>query len=197
MTPTREKKIKEVINNRRKTIVVLEDIHDPHNAAAVMRSCDAFGVYKVCFIFEKEKHYNPRRVGKVSSASANKWLEIEVFNSTKDCFKKLKRQGYNIIVTALDKKATLLSKVNFKNPKTALVFGNEHRGVSEQAIKLANETVYIPMQGMVQSLNISVTAAICIYEIWSRQSKKMAKNKVFLSKRERMRLLKKWAPKNH
>lgn len=192
MTPTREKKIKEVINRRRQAVVVLEDIHDPHNAAAVMRSCEAFGVYKVCFIFEKEKRYNPKRVGKISSASANKWLEIEVFSSTKECFLKLKKKGYKIIVTALDEKAVGLDKVSLENPKIALVFGNEHRGVSEQAIKLANETVYIPMQGMVQSLNISVTAAICIYEMWSRQSKKMAKNKAFLSKTERTKLLKKW-----
>ncbi len=192
MTPEREKKIKTVIARRQEGIIVLEDIHDPHNAAAVMRSCDAFGFQKVCFITEKEKRFNPRRVGKLSSASASKWLDLEYFKSTKLCIRSLKARGFHIIATALDEKATALSKLDLTRPKIALMFGNEHRGLSKEALKLAHETVYMPMVGFVQSLNLSVTAAILLYETVRQRSQKKAKKSYFLSKKAQNRLLKSW-----
>ncbi|MCL5435948.1 MAG: RNA methyltransferase [Patescibacteria group bacterium] len=164
----RIKKIKQVISSRQRDfIVVLEDIHDPHNAAAVLRTAEAFGVPQVYFVFEQEKPYNPRRVGRSSSASANKWLELKVFRSTEKCISALKKSGYKIYGTAISDNASSIFTHRFYG-KVALFFGNEHRGLSETALRASDEKLVIPMRGMVQSLNISVTAAICIFEV-SRQ----------------------------
>lgn len=183
-------RIKQVATSRQQGVVVLEDLHDPHNAAAVLRTCDAFGVQKVCFIFEKQERYNPKKVGKSTSSSANKWLDFEVFTSTEDCFKKLKKQGYTIVGTVLDEKAKSIIKTKFTNPKTALVFGNEHIGLSQYAIENSDSHIYIPMQGFVQSLNLSVTAAILMYEVF-RQRVRDTKN-YLLSKKEQGELITKW-----
>lgn len=169
--------------------MVLEDIHDPHNAAAVLRTCDAFGIQRVCFIFDKGKKFNPRKVGKVTSASANKWLDFEIFNSAKKCFAKLKRQGFTIVATVLDAQAKSIYKTKFTTPKTALVFGNEHAGLSAAAVELSDAHIYIPMRGFVQSLNLSVTAAICLYEM-ARQRK--SKAKFLLKKQEQNLLIRNW-----
>jgi len=162
---TRVEKIARVKKDRHGGIVVLQDIHDPHNAAAVWRSCDAFGFGKVYLIFEQEATFNPKKVGKASSSSANKWLDFEIFKSTAECFKKLKEQGYTIYGTVLDQEAKDLSLSDLRcQKKIALVFGNEHRGLTGEAVKLCDEKIYIPMVGMVQSLNLSVTAGICMWE---------------------------------
>jgi len=152
-------------------VLVLEDIHDPHNAAAVLRTAEGFGVGTVYFIFEREKYYNPKKIGKTSSASANKWLDIKVFRSTRDCVADLKNSGYRIFATALSEDSISLFETKFYHGKLALLFGNEHRGLSEEAINLADKKLIIPMRGMVQSLNISVTAAICIFEVTRQRGK--------------------------
>jgi tRNA (guanosine-2'-O-)-methyltransferase len=172
----RQEKIRAVVKNRQAGfIVVLEDIHDPHNAAAILRTCDAFGVQDVWFIFDKEKRYNPKRIGKSSSSSANKWLSFKVFNSTQDCLKVLKKSGYEIIATALTQKSKNLFKTKLLHKKIALLVGNEHQGLSELAIKSADKVIAIPMQGMVQSLNVSVTAGIFISEIYRQRQKGLKK----------------------
>lgn len=164
-TTARQSKIDRVIKNRHEGIIVLEDVHDPHNAAAVWRSADCFGFGKIYIIFDKEKEFNPKKVGKASSSSANKWLNFEVFKSTAECYEKLKKDGYKIYVTVLDKDAKDLSLSDLRSQKKiAIVLGNEHRGVSQSAINGADEKIYIPMQGMVQSLNLSVTAGIMMWE---------------------------------
>jgi len=178
-----------VIGNRQEGVIVLEDIHDPHNAAAVWRSCDGFGFQKVYLIFEKEKGFNPKKIGKASSSSANKWLDFKIFRSTKEGVEELKKEGYKIFATVLDKKAKKLDKANFKTKKMAIMLGNEHRGLSETAIKMADEKIYIPMKGMVQSFNLSVTAAIVMYEV-DRQRADV--NNFGLSKKEKEEIGKKW-----
>jgi tRNA (guanosine-2'-O-)-methyltransferase len=188
MAEKRQEKIREVIKRRQEGVIVLEDIHDPHNAAAVWRSCDGFGFQKVYLIFEKEKPFNPKKVGKTSSSSANKWLDFKIFRSTKAGIEELKKDGYKIAATVLDKGAKKLSEVDFKTKKVAIMLGNEHRGLSETALKLADEKIYIPMKGMVQSFNLSVTAAIVMYEI-DRQRRG---EKFSLSKKEKGEIEKRW-----
>jgi len=165
VSENRAEKIERVLKKRHEGIIVLEDIHDPHNAAAVWRSADAFGFGKIYLIFNKEVKFNPKKIGKETSGSANKWLDFEIFSSAEECFQKLKEQGYKIYATVLDKEARDLSLSDFRyQKKVAIVLGNEHRGLSEEAIKMADEKIYIPMLGMVQSLNLSVTAGICMWE---------------------------------
>jgi len=160
---TREEKIKKVRNDRHKAIVILEDIHDPHNAGAVWRSCDAFGIGTVYLIFNKEEEFDPKKIGKASSSSANKWLDFKIYHSTKECLEEVKRDGYKIYATILSKEAKSIYETKFVE-KAAIMLGNEHAGLSETAIKMADEMVYIPMRGMVQSLNLSVTAGVCLFE---------------------------------
>ena len=162
---SRQEKIKKVIDNRQEGVIVLENIADPHNSAAVWRSADAFGFQKIYLVYSKEKAVNPKKIGKASSASANKWLSFTTFKNIYECYAELHKDGYKIFATVLDKEAKSLQSSNFNLKKIAIVLGNEHMGLSNEAIKGADEKIYIPMKGMVQSLNISVTAAIVMYEV--------------------------------
>lgn len=179
-TPRRFQKITSVVKNRQKGIIVLEDIHDPHNAEAVFRTADAFGFQEIYLIFEKEKPFDPKRVGKVSSASANKWLDFFVFSSTEKCYKELRSKKFLIVATALSQDSQSIYETDLTEPNLALVFGNEHQGLSEYAIRQADKRIIIPMKGMVQSLNLSVTAAICMFET-SRQRGVIGKDRFKLS----------------
>lgn len=171
VTQKRLETLQRVVEKRLSDVVlVLEDIHDPHNAAAILRSCDAFGIQHVYFIFDKTRAYNPRRVGKSSSSSANKWLTFHIFSDVKSCFDELRAHGFSIVATALDEKATSIYSLSVPTQKIALVVGNEHTGISADALGMCDKTVYIPMRGFVQSLNVSVCAAICLFEI-ARQKK--------------------------
>jgi len=161
----RQEKINRVIENRQEGVVVLENIADPHNAAAVWRTADAFGFQKIYLVYSKEKIINPKKIGKASSSSANKWLSFKIFNNIDECYRELRKDGYKIYATVLDKEAKQILETRFEKKKIAIVLGNEHRGLSEEAIKGADVKIYIPMKGMVQSLNISVTAAILMYEV--------------------------------
>lgn len=194
MTEKRTQKIVSVLNHRQQGIIVLEDIHDPHNAAAVLRSVDAFGFQTVYFIFEKEKAYNPKRIGKQSSASANKWLTMEKFSSTKDCYDKLRSDGFVIYATTLEsrKPLNLYAPLPTLGPKIALVFGNEHTGISEYAKDHADHHLYIPMQGFVQSFNISVSVALTLGEI-TRKRRKEGIEKYLLNAEEKNNLASLWS----
>lgn len=167
-TPERIAKTQKVVQNRQQGIVVLEDIYDPHNAEAVFRTCDAFGFQNIHLIFDQGKRFDPRAVGKSSSSSANKWLDFHTYDSTEECLAKLKADGYEILATVIDNEAESLYTADLTNSKTALMLGNEKRGLSEKAISMADRKITVPMSGMTQSLNLSVTAAICMFEI-SRQ----------------------------
>lgn len=158
--------MREVVTRRQRGVaVVLEDIHDPHNVAAILRSCDAFGIQRVALVYEKEKYMNPKRVGKSSSSSANKWLDFTVYRSSDACVKALKKDGYFLYVTTLGEGAVPIGDADFTKEPIALIFGNEHHGVSDVMRQLSDVTIQIPMRGMVQSLNVSVTAAIFLYEL--------------------------------
>lgn len=202
----RQQKIRKLIDSRQEGVIVLENIADPHNAAAVWRTADAFGFQKIYLVYSKEKAINPKKIGKASSASANKWLSFTTFKNINDCYEKLRKDGYKIYATVLDKEASQISEIRFQKKKIAIVLGNEHRGLSEKAIKGADEKIYIPMKGMVQSLNISVTAGIVMYEVERQRNhpptpslKKegektiFIKNKFSLDKKEKEELMKEFS----
>lgn len=164
-TERRLAKINHVVNARQQGIVVLEDIYDPHNAIAVFRSCDAFGIQKIYIIFDDQEPFDPQIIGRTTSSSANKWLDFKFFDSAEECIHELHNDGYEVVATVLSNKAESLYEMDLTNPQIALMLGNEHRGLSEKAIELADRHLMIPMNGMVQSLNLSVSAAICLFEI--------------------------------
>ena len=169
---------------------MLEDIHDPHNAQAVIRSCDCFGFQTIYMIFENEKQFNPVKMGKLASSSANKWVDYKIFESRAECFAELKELGYSSYATVIDEQAQSIYEVNFAKPneKLAICFGNEHAGLTEQAQELADHLLTIPMSGMIQSLNLSVTAAITMFEI-TRQRKAAGFENFILEHRTKEKLL--------
>lgn len=160
-TDSRLNKIINVVNARQPSLrVVVENVHDPHNVSAIFRTCDAVGVPKVSLLYTYEEF---PKISKVTSASAFKWVEKEKYKSTKECYDELRKQGFKIYASLLNEKAVNLYDIDFTE-KVAIVMGNEHRGVSDEAAELADECYYIPMRGMIQSLNVSVATAVTLYE---------------------------------
>lgn len=188
MTPKRFAKISEVVLKRQKYLtLVLENIHDPHNVSAILRSADAVGVGKVYLIYNTNKF---PKIGKFSSASAKKWVDLIGFKSVENCFEELKSMKYRIYTTYIENtdKSRTLFDLNLTG-RTAIVLGNEHTGVSKEAIELSDVSFNVPMYGMVQSLNVSVTAAVCLYEaLRQRSGKGMYERSQFTKKELREKL---------
>ncbi len=165
----RTNKIISVVKSRQQTLkVVLENIHDPHNVSAIFRTCDAVGVEKVSLIYNNEPF---PRIGKKSSASAFKWVEKEKFTTVDECYSNLHKEGFKIYASAISPDAKKLYDLDLTD-KVAIVLGNEHRGVSDESASKADELFLIPMMGMVQSLNVSVAAAVILYEALRQRTKK-------------------------
>ncbi len=157
----RSEKIRQVLARRQPGLtVVVENIHDPHNVSAVFRTCDAVGVMRVELLYTQEKF---PRIGKKSSSSANKWLERRRHTSVDHCYRLLRDEGFRIYATHLGPGSVSLYDLDLTQ-KVAIVFGNEHRGVSDEAAMKADGNFQIPMMGMIQSLNVSVAAAVSLYE---------------------------------
>lgn len=146
--------------------VVLENVHDPHNIMAVLRTCDAVGVYEVHIIETRERTWDPR-LGKNSSSGAKKWIKANTYKNVDACFDQLRSEDKKIFTTHMAKDSKSLYELDLKQD-VALVFGNEHYGVSEEAVEKADGNFLIPQFGMIQSLNISVACAVSLFEA-SRQ----------------------------
>ena len=171
--------------------VVMENIHDPHNVSAIFRTCDAVGVPKISLLYTFESF---PRISKTSSSSANKWIDVEKYNDTKNCYDQLRAQGFKVYASMLNKNAVNIYNIDLTK-KIALVFGNEKRGVSAEAEKLADETFYIPMRGMIQSLNVSVAAAVTLYEAQRQRVIKKMYEQSELEKKELDALIDRWCEK--
>ncbi len=157
----RKNKVFKVLEQRQPDLtIVMENIHDPHNVSAMLRSADAVGIHEVNLVYTTTKY---PKIGSKSSSSANKWIGRRKFGSIAECYQQLRSEGFQILATRLDENAKLLYEFDLTKP-TAFVFGNEHGGVTDEAANQADTTVYIPMMGMIQSLNVSVACAVTIYE---------------------------------
>ena len=153
--------MKKILNFRQTDLtVVCENIHDPHNVSAILRSCDAVGVNSVHLLYTSESF---PRLGKKSSASAKKWLDIKRHKTHQELQKSLKDQNMTIYATCIDANAKSIFEVDWTKP-SAVIMGNEHRGVSSEAIAIADQKIFIPMFGMIESLNVSVATAVTLYE---------------------------------
>jgi tRNA (guanosine-2'-O-)-methyltransferase len=166
----------------------MENIHDPHNVSAMLRSCDAVGVMRVEFLYTREAF---PRIGKKSSSSANKWLDHRKHTSVDVCYATLRQEGFSIYATHLDARASSLFDLDLTK-KVALVFGNEHRGVSQEAAERADANFQIPMMGMIQSLNVSVACAVSLYEALRQRLKRGDLDVAKLSDEELARLQHDW-----
>ncbi len=179
--------------------VVLEDIHDPHNAAASFRSCDAFGIQNVHLVFEQEKRFNPRREGKKTSGHTNKWLDFHIHHGTEAAIAALKAQGFTLIATKVDPAAQPLPSLDLRAiARPAFVFGNEHRGISPAMEAAADHLVYIPMLGMAESFNLSVSVSLVLYEYFCQTRLRRAPAEVSIETAEsaaHAALLERWLEK--
>ncbi|MDD2785265.1 MAG: RNA methyltransferase [Patescibacteria group bacterium] len=142
--------------------LVLEAVDDPHNIGAILRTCDAVGIKTVHLVYQNER---PPRMKELSSSamSALKWLEIKKWSSAAECVADLKKRGLAIRVTALAQSGKPQWDFDWCKP-SVIVMGNEADGVSQEFIKQSDGIVTIPMRGFVQSLNVSVAAAVVMEE---------------------------------
>jgi tRNA (guanosine-2'-O-)-methyltransferase len=185
-------RLESVIRHRQPDLtVVLENVHDPHNVSAVLRSCDASGVMEIQLVYTEEEF---PRLGKKSSASAKKWVEHRDFDSIEECYENLHKEGFAILATHLDSQSGSLYDLDLTK-KTAFVFGNEHRGVSDKAARLADGMFMIPMFGMIQSLNVSVACAVTLFEAVRQRMLKGGYASTSFADKEIRKLLRKWAMK--
>ncbi len=167
MTKERTEKLLKVLQQRQTNLtVVLEDVQDPRNITAVMRSCESVGIQDIHIITTKTPRFE--KFGYKSGSSAGKWLTIHQYTSVDACFSILRNQYNTILTTHLSSDAVDVYSIDFTN-SVALVFGNEHSGVSDEARNLADGNFIIPQMGVIQSLNISVACAVSIYEAFRQK----------------------------
>lgn len=167
MTPERRKRLNDVLVRRQPGLtVVLENVHDPHNISAVMRTSDAVGIQDLYILNTKIPPH--KKWGVRSSSSAAKWLTIHQFTDTVACFEALRKNFDKIYTTHLSNDAIGLYQIDLTQ-KVALVFGNEHGGISKEAIQLSDGNFTIPQVGIIKSLNISVACAVSLYEAFRQK----------------------------
>ena len=163
LTEPRRAGMEEVLSRRtRHACVVLEDIYQPHNASAVLRSCDGFGIQDV-HILERRYRF---QLKKTISLGASKWLTLHrrrlgEEDASAPYLSELKANGYRVVATTLRPGSRPLEEININRP-VALCFGTEEEGLSDSAHEAADELVHLPMYGFTQSFNISVTVALCL-----------------------------------
>lgn len=192
ITERRKERIRRVLARRQKDFtLVMDNIWDPHNVSAVLRSCDAFGVLGVHLYYTTSEWPD---LGKKSSASAKKWIERTRHSDGPAMIKAFRTQGYQVVRTGFSEKARPLASFDFTGP-TAIILSNEHRGTAPELAELVDDELYIPMQGMVQSFNVSVAAALILYEAFSQRDAQGMYDRPGLSAGEREELFRQWCEK--
>ncbi len=191
MTPARSNRLRAVLSSRQNDLtVVLENVTDPHNISAVMRSCDAVGISEIYVLTTRIPPH--KKWGFRSSSSAAKWLTVHAFDGVQPCVQALRAKYSHILTTHLGSHATSLYDLDLTQ-KTALVFGNEQAGVSNEMRGLADGDFVIPQHGMIQSLNISVACAVSVYEAYRQKAQAGHYAVEKLTAAERDTLFTRWA----
>jgi len=193
LTEERKERFTTIAGNRtRHVTVVLEDLFQSHNASAVLRSCDCFGIQDV-HIIENRNEYT---LNKDIDMGSTKWLHLHKYsekeNNTLDCINHLKSKGYKVYATTPHTEMNTVSDIPLDD-KVALMFGTELTGLTDEALEAADGQVVIPMYGFMESFNISVSAALCLSEIANRLRKEHINFE--LSEAEKMELIYEWTMK--
>lgn len=192
ITENKKSVMERVLAERTRFItVVLEDIFKPHNASAVLRTCDCFGIQDI-HVIEKINSY---KVNPYVARGASQWVDLHKYDqksgsSVQACFQSLRNKGYKIYGTSVDSNSISLQELE-PSEKIALVFGNEHEGISEEVKSNCDGLVHIPMLGFTDSFNISVAASILLYDL-IRKSDKYQHPEFHLSEEEKEELRLKW-----
>lgn len=191
-TENRKNRVREVLVKRQKDLtLVVNNIHDPHNVSAILRSCDAFGVSEINLLYTSNVF---PALGKKSSASAKKWVGRVNHTDASIMKQDLEKQGFTLVRTGFSPTAVPLKDWDFVRP-TAVILGNEHSGVEKDLQNLVDNELYIPMQGMVQSLNVSVAAAIILYEAFRQRNEAGLYSVPSLSESEIEKCFQEWIEK--
>ncbi len=192
ITEQRKNRIKDVLARRQKDFtLIMDNIWDPHNVSAVLRSCDAFGILGVHLYYTTAQWPD---LGKKSSGSAKKWIQLTKHDDGQSMIGDFYQKGYQLVRTGFSKTAKPLASFDLSLP-TAVILSNEHRGTSPELAELVSDELYIPMQGMVQSLNVSVAAALILYECFSQREAKGMYASSKLDPQEFNRLYEAWCLK--
>lgn len=195
MTPERRDKLITVLSKRQPDLtVVLENVFDPHNISAVMRTCDAVGIQEVYILNTKIPRH--KKWGARSSSSAAKWLTVHQFDQAEQCFSSLRNRYSKILTTHLSSDAISLHEIDMTE-SIALVFGNEHSGVSDEIRALADGNFIIPQVGIIRSLNISVACAVTLYEAFRQKNNAGHYNRNDMDHVMKQGLLEEWELKDN
>ena len=159
MSMERYQRIRALLAKRQPDLtLLLEEVHKPHNVSAVIRSADAVGIHRMHAVWEGDTE-----IRKGTSMGSQIWVNMDLHKSTELAIDHLKSQNMQVLVTHLDENAVDFRSIDYTKP-TAIVLGQEKCGATDEAIKMADRSIVIPMVGMVQSLNVSVAAATILYE---------------------------------
>lgn len=171
MTAERLKKIRQVARQRQADLtIILENVEDTHNIGAILRSCDSVGIREV-YVLYSDPHLNPEKitVGKRTSGGTKKWVDVHLYTDIDACFEQVKKNYKEIWATHLDEASTSIYELDFTQ-SVALLFGNEHKGISQSSLAYADRNCLIPQVGMAQSLNVSVACAVTLYEAFRQRT---------------------------
>lgn len=173
MLPSRKEKLEQVARRRQGNLaVLLENVHDPHNIGAVMRSCDSVGIRDL-FVLYTEPHLTQERLvlGNKTSAGTKKWLDIHFHTDPETCFRDIRSRFDTVLCTHLGESAHDLYDLDLTE-SLCLVFGNERDGVSQDLLSRSDGNFLIPQMGMAGSLNVSVACAVTLYEAYRQRREK-------------------------
>jgi tRNA (guanosine-2'-O-)-methyltransferase len=173
MTPEREKRFKTIASRRQHNLtVILENVHDQHNIGAVLRTADSVGLKEV-FVLYSEPQLSVKNIvlGQRTSSGARKWVDVHFYTDLEACFEHVRKNYELILSTHLDETPKSIYDIDLTQ-SVALLFGNEHDGVSKEALKHSDGNFIIPQMGMVKSLNISVACAVTLYEAFRQRNTK-------------------------
>lgn len=190
MTEQRFNRLTSVINRRQPDLtVILENVFDPHNISAVMRTCDAVGIQDVYILNNRIPPH--KKWGNKSSSTASQWLTIHQFTDIEACFKEVRNKYQKVYASHLGQNSVDVYKMNFTE-SVALIFGNETFGVSDEIRKYADGDFIIPQVGIIKSLNISVACAVTLYEAFRQKNEKGHYDTSRLGQAELVKLKDQW-----
>jgi len=190
MTPERYKRLSSVLSHRQPDLaVVLENVFDPHNVSAVMRTCDAVGIQDVYILNSRIPPH--KKWGYRSSSTASEWITIHQYTDAGTCFEEVKKRYSRIYATRLNDDAVNLYTLDLTQ-SVALVFGNETFGVSDETMSRCDSSFLIPQVGIIKSLNISVACAVSLYEAFRQKTLQGHYLEQRMASEELLRLKKDW-----
>ena len=172
LTEERSSKVEDLVRWRQNDLtIILENIHDPHNLGAIVRTCDAAGIGKIHVIYSEEgENSNLKYIGKRASRGAAKWVDVIFYKDAESCISALHQDGFKVYATHLGEKSQSVYDLNLSY-SCAIVFGNEKDGISKRLLNLCDGNLVIPMFGMVQSLNVSNAVAVVLFEAVRQREK--------------------------